>query len=432
MIVIKNGLLVDPHARREGEQDVLIDGETIKELGRPGSFSGLKEAISIDASGCWVVPGLIDMHVHLREPGYEWKETIRSGSQAAALGGFSTICCMANTSPVNDNAEITKFIVEKGREAGYARVLPVGAVSKGLKGKEMAPFSELSDAGCIAFSDDGEPVMDAGLMRRALEWCRMLGKPILCHEQDTTLTCGGCMNESPLSVRLGLKGMPRAAEDVMVARDIELSRLTGAKVHICHVSSARSVELIRRAKQDGLPVSAEVTPHHLLLTEERVSAYDTLAKMSPPLRAKEDIEALLQGLLDGTIDAIASDHAPHERDRKEVEFDKAAFGVIGLQSTLPLILGLVRSGKLSRGRMIEAMTRGPALVLGLAEAGLIAKGARADITIINPEYEWSLESGTIKSLSKNTPWLGQSMLGCAAWLVSAGRIVVRNMQLEAR
>ncbi|MCB0310927.1 MAG: dihydroorotase, partial [Bdellovibrionales bacterium] len=307
MILVKNGTVIDPASNRHGEFDIWIERGRISAIDRRGSFSGQRVQQEIDAQGSLVVPGLIDLHVHLREPGFEWKETIKSGSQAALLGGFTSICCMPNTKPVNHNAEITRFILEQAKAAGAARVLPIGAVSVNSQGKEMAPLSELREAGCVAFSDDGEPIWDSALMRRALEWSAMLGMRISCHEEDKCLSCGGSMNESLLSHGMGLVGMPKLAEEVMVARDIEIARTTKAKVHICHISTGRAVELVRRAKNDGIDITAEVTPHHLMLSENAVGDYDTHAKMSPPLREAEEIEALRAGLRDGTIDAVASD-----------------------------------------------------------------------------------------------------------------------------
>jgi dihydroorotase len=340
---------------------------------------------------------------------------------------------MPNTKPRIDAAEIARFVVERGKTAGLARVFPIGAVSIGLLGKEMAPLSELVAAGCVAFSDDGEPVWDAGLMRRALEWCLMHGTPITCHEEDKALTAGGAMNESPLSMRLGIPGMPKAGEDVLVARDIELARLTGGRVHLCHMSTARSVELLRRAKQDGIPVTGEVAPHHLTLTEDAIGLYDTNAKMSPPLREQEDVDALRRGLADGTIDCIASDHAPHEADSKQVEFTKASFGILGLQTTLPLILGLVEEGVLTRSRAIDAMTRAAArcfnIDTGKAPLGGLSVGCAADVTIIDPTAEWTLTPEVIASKSKNTPYMGRTMRGKACTVIVGGNVVVEQGRL---
>lgn len=424
MILFTGATVIDPSQDIEQELDILIEDGKVKDVGRPGSFSRATVAETIDASGRWIVPGFIDLHVHLREPGFEWKETIKSGSDAAALGGYTSICCMPNTRPVNDCAEITRFILDKAREC-RARVLPIGSVTRGLKGEEMSPLSELRKAGCVAFSDDGEPVWSAGMMRRALEWALMLDVPISCHEEDKSLSHGGCMNESALSIKLGLKGMPKVAEDVMVARDIELGRATGGKVHICHVSTARSVELIRRAKNDGIRITAEVTPHHITLTEDAVGEYETYAKMSPPLREDEDLQALLEGLKDGTLDAIASDHAPHEDDSKRVEFSKATFGIIGLQTALPLLLERVSSGILSRKRAVETMSTGPAKAFGL-EGGTLRKGSVADLVVVDPAREYILEAQDMVSQSKNSPFYGRKVRGLADTVLVGGVVVVRG------
>ena len=425
MIVIRNGLVLDPSSNTEAELDVLVEGESIAALDKPGSFSGKKEAEVIDARGMWVVPGLIDLHVHLREPGFEWKETIESGGRAALCGGFTSICCMPNTSPVNHNAEVTQFILKRARECAGVRVHPIGSVSLGLKGQEMSPFSELREAGCVAFSDDGEPIWNAGLMRRALEWCRMLGLRICCHEEDKHLCGNGSMNESSLSERLGLHGIPAMSEEVMVARDIELARATHGRVHICHISTARAVELVRRAKSDGVDVTCEVTPHHLHLNEDAIGEYDTNAKMNPPLRLAEDQEALLAGLKDGTIDAIASDHAPHEEEKKKVEFGQAAFGIIGLQTNLPLTLKHVHEGKLGRKRAVEALTSGPARVLGLP-GGSLRTGAQGDISLIKPDFTWRFEKDRIQSLSKNSPFIGREFKGIADTVLVSGKVLVQS------
>jgi len=420
MIVFTGAWICDPRSGVVGERDLLVDGRVIKDIGAPGCFRSLAGAIVVDARGKWIVPGLVDVHVHLREPGFEWKETIETGAEAAAWGGFTTILCMPNTKPVNDHAEISRFIIERANGLGGARVLPIGAVSMGLEGKELALLAEQREAGCVAFSDDGEPIYNAGMMRRALEWSKMLGVPICCHEEDKTLSCGGCMNESALSLRMGLRGMPKVAEEVMIARDIELARTTGAHVHICHVSSGRGVELIRRAKNDQIHITAEVAPHHLVLTEESVRGYDTNAKMSPPLREQFECDALIAGLADGTIDCVASDHAPHHWDAKEVEFDKAAFGILGVQTTLPIMLELVRGGRVPRERAIDAMSSAPAKAFGLEGTGSLAPGARADICIIDPSKEWRLSKETILSKSRNTPFLDHDFTGQAETVLVEG------------
>lgn len=419
--LIEHGLLIDPSQGREGEYDILIEEGVIRDVAKPGTFKAVPAVERIDAAGKWVVPGLIDVHAHLREPGYEWKETILTGTRAAVAGGFTTVCCMANTNPVNDNAEVTKFILDKAASAAQARVCPIGAVTVGLKGEQMAPFSELRKAGCVGFSDDGKPISNMLLLRRALEWCAMLEAPIALHEEDDCLCESGSMNESALSSRLGLRGMPGAAESLCIARDIEIAAVTGAHIHFCHVSTARSVNLIRRAKEDGLNVTAEVTPHHLLLNEDAVLEFDTNAKMSPPLRSAADVEAVREGLRDGTIDCIATDHAPHELDKKRVEFSLAAFGIIGFQTALPLVLDLVRGGTLSRMRAIESLTSAPARIMGLP-AGSLQPGIRADITVIDPSRQWHFTKENNLSLSANSPFFGRPLRGCASSVLVDGRL----------
>ncbi len=430
MKVIKNALLIDPKSNIEDNFDILIEKNLVKAVDKPGSFESMQVETTIDAKGKWLVPGFIDLHVHLREPGFEWKETIKSGSDAAILGGFTSICCMPNTKPVNDRAEITRFILDKSKSADSARVFPIGAVTVGLEGKEMASLSELREAGCVAFSDDGEPVHNSGIMRRALEWAGMLDAVICCHEEDKHLSCGGSMNESALSSRLGLKGFPKVAEEVMIARDIELARTTKSRIHICHVSTARSVELIRRAKNDGINITCEVTPHHMVLTEDAVGDYDTNAKMSPPLREQEDCEAVLSGLNDGTIDVIASDHAPHELDTKQVEFSKASFGILGLQTSLPIVLEFVRQGKLKRKRAIEILSCAGSDILKL-KLGSLAKNSTADIVVLDPEFKWTFSRQEIKSLSFNSPFIGKEMQGLAETVFVNGKIVVKDRSLTS-
>lgn len=411
-ILISGGTIIDPSCDRDGEGDLSIRDGIIEDVRSPGGFSKDKFDETVDATGQWVVPGLIDIHVHFREPGFEKKETVLTGSRAAVLGGYTTVCCMPNTNPVNDSSFVTRYILERAREANLCKVLPIGAVTKSSQGKEMAPLTELAEAGCAAFSDDGEPVYDSGLMRRALEWSAMLGRVISCHEEDKCLCRGGAMNEGPTALKLGIQGIPGIAEDVMIARDIELARYTGSRVHICHVSTARGLELIRRAKSDGIKITCEVTPHHLHLTESAVGEYDTNAKMNPPLRSDEDVMALREGLQDGTIDAIASDHAPHEPDSKIVEFCKATMGILGLQTNLPLSLEFVRNRTISRRRLIELLSTGPARAFGLS-AGTLSRGASADVTVIDPEATWKLDLARIVSKSQNSPFIGQSMTGMA-------------------
>ena len=428
-LLLENGHVIDPASGTDEKKDLLVEDGLVREIGRPGSFRNVSVEGRLDVSRKWIVPGLVDLHVHLREPGYEWKETVLSGSRAAVAGGFTTVCCMANTNPVNDTAEVTRFILEKAASAGFARVRPVGALTAGLKGEAMAPYSEMHEAGCVAFSDDGRCVMNTLLLRRALEWCSMAQIPVALHEEDPALCGGGCMNESALSSRLGLGGMPGAGEDLMVARDIELARVTNGRLHFCHVSTRRSVQLVRRAKEDGIPVTAEVTPHHLFLTEDAVLSQDTNARMSPPLRTEEDVRALRQGLSDGTIDCVSTDHAPHELDRKRVEFALSAPGIIGLQTALPLILDLVREGVLTPLRAVESMTLSAARAFNM-ECGTLLGGRAADITIIDPEFEWEFGRDANLSLSANSPFFGRQMKGRAESVMIGGRFVLRQGELD--
>jgi dihydroorotase len=411
-ILISGGLVIDPANKIDGLADVVIKDNLIESVGAAGSIKKEKVDQVVDASGMWVTPGLIDLHVHFREPGFEKKETILTGARAAVLGGYTSVCCMPNTSPVNDSSFTTLYILERAKSANLCKVLPIGAVSKSSHGKEMAPLTELANAGCVAFSDDGEPVYDSGMMRRALEWSNMLGRVISCHEEDKCLCRGGAMNEGPLALKLGIPGIPGVAEDVMIARDIELARFTGARAHICHVSTARGVELIRRAKKDGIKITCEVTPHHLHLTEDAVGEYNTNAKMNPPLRCREDVDGLIKGIQDGTIDAIASDHAPHDADSKHVEFTKATMGILGLQTNLPLSLDFVRDGTISRTRVIELLSSGPARVFGL-KGGTLSVGSPADVAVINPDKPWDLMADKIVSKSLNSPFIGQTLKGFA-------------------
>ncbi|HLY38415.1 MAG TPA: dihydroorotase [Candidatus Binatia bacterium] len=415
-LLITGGTVVDPIAGTAAPGDVLIDGDRIASAG------AADDAETLDARGLLVVPGLVDMHVHLREPGYEYKETIATGVAAALAGGFTSVACMANTEPPNDSAAVTQYILDRARIAQGARVYPIGALSFGLKGERLAEIGEMHRAGIVAVSDDGRPVMDAGLMRRALEYCRMFDLPVIAHEEDHHLAAGGVMNEGVTSIRLGLRGMPAAAEEVMIARDIALTRLTGGRLHVAHVSTAGAVQLIRDAKAAGLRVTAEVTPHHLFLTEDAVEGYGTNAKMAPPLRTRADVDALRAALADGTIDAIATDHAPHHPDEKDVEFDHAANGIVGLETALPLALRLVGEGVLDLPTLVARMTVGPARVLGIP-AGTLAPGAAADVTLIDPERRWRVEARGLRTKSRNTPFDGWEMTGRAVAVLVGGRLV---------
>jgi dihydroorotase len=417
---IRGGTVIDPGANRNGRFDVIVQDDKIEAIVDTGQGPEADE--SIDASGCWVLPGLIDMHVHLREPGYEYKETVATGTLAAVAGGVTAVACMANTNPVNDNGAVTEYILERAREAALARVHPIGALSVGLQGQQLAEIGEMREAGIVAVSDDGMPVADGSLMRRALEYSSMFDLPVIVHEEDPSLTGDGVMNEGPTSFRLGLRGMPCAAEEAMVARDLSLLECTGGHLHVAHLSTAGSVRMVREAKQRGLSVSAEVTPHHFSLTEEAVSNYDTDAKMKPPLRRAEDVAALIEGLRDGAIDVIATDHAPHHRDEKDCEFDCAAFGIVGLETLVPLCVRLMEHAGVPIETIVRALTVNPARILHL-DSGSLAPGRVADIAIIDPVVEWQLDREALHSKSKNSPFGGWNMKGAARATLVGGRVV---------
>jgi dihydroorotase len=420
-ILLRGGRVIDPSADRplDAAVDVRIEGGRIAEVGR-GLAGG--RARVVDVKGALVVPGLVDLHVHFREPGQEYKEDIATGSRAAAAGGFTTVCCMPNTVPANDCRSVTDLIVRRAREVGLCRVLPVGAISKALEGKALAEFGEMKEAGIVAVSDDGKPVMNAGLMRRALEYARTFSLPLVQHAEDLSLAEGGVMNEGEVATRLGLRGQPPQAESAMVARDLELVEWTGARYHVAHVSAARTVELVREAKRRGLPVTCEVTPHHLHLTEGAVAAplsYDTCTKVNPPLRTAADVASLREGLADGTIDCIASDHAPHSAVEKDVEYDRAAFGMIGLETAVPLVLELVRDRVIDLPRAVALMTARPAACFGL-EAGSLRVGAPADVCVIDVEASWTVDREAMVSRSRNTPFHGRAVRGMAVLTVLGG------------
>jgi len=427
-ILITGGTVIDPANDRHGAFDVRIEHGRIAHIAAPGEAGEGDELV--DASGCWVVPGLIDMHVHLREPGYEYKETVQTGSQAAVAGGFTAVACMANTNPVNDTGAVTKYIVEKAAAADQARVYPIGALSVGLRGERLAEIGEMREAGIVAVSDDGRPVMDSALMRHALEYSAMFGLAVIAHEEDLALAGDGCMHEGPTAFRLGLKGMPSAAEEAMVARDIALVERTGGRLHIAHASTAGTVDMLRRARARGLAVTAEATPHHFTLTEEAVGDYDTNAKMAPPLRLASDVQAIIDGLRDGTIDAIATDHAPHHRDEKNVEFDCAAKGIVGLETALPLCLTLVRQHGLAVETLVRALSVNPALILGVP-GGSLAVGAVADVTVIDPDATWEVEPDRFRSKSRNTPFGGWTMTGQARATIVGGAVKWRMLEPTA-
>ncbi len=452
-LMIRGGRVIDPASNTDAIKDVVVEDGKIVEL-RPGaegrgqrtdnrkqktedrqqksegerqkSTIDNRQSTIIDASGKWVVPGLIDMHTHLREPGHEYKETIETGALAAAAGGFTTICCMPNTSPVNDNRSVTDYILNRAKEASYARVYPVGAISAGLKGESLAEFGELKKAGAIAVSDDGHPVMNSQLMRRALEYAKGFGLLVISHCEDLHLAGKGVMNEGAIATRLGLRGIPNAVEAGMVARDILLAELTGARLHIAHVSAEDSVRYIREAKKRGVPVTAETAPHYFSLTEDAILDYDTNAKMSPPLRTKKDVAAVRKGLRDGTIDVIASDHAPHSILEKQVEFDAAANGIVGLETSLPLSLKLVKDGLLDPMPLIAKMSTNPANILGIP-AGRLRPGGPAELTIIDPEIFFAVDVNSFKSRSCNSPFDGWRLQGKAILTMVEGKIVFKEM-----
>lgn len=419
-LLIRGGRVVDP-GHLDGLADVYVKDGVIAGIQRGGSREAPPEGCTvIEARDRWVVPGLVDLHVHFREPGHEYKETIATGSRAAAAGGFTSVCTMPNTEPVNDCAQVTAFILRRAREAGLVRVHPAAAVSPGLKGQGLTEFGELAEAGAAAFTDDGRPVANALLMRRALEYASAFGRPVIAHCEELDLAAGGAMNEGPTATRLGLPGIPNAAEAVMVERDLALCALTGGRLHLAHVSTREAVRAIREAKARGVRVTAETAPHYLTLTDEAVGEYDTHAKMYPPLRSAADREAVIQGLADGTLDAVASDHAPHSSIEKDVEFDQAANGIIGLETALGLGLKLVAEGQLSLERLVDAMAVQPARILGLP-AGL-RTGQPADITLIDPHLAWTVEGAGLHSRSRNTPFMGWELKGRAVVTIMGGRI----------
>jgi len=421
--LIKGGRVIDP-GHLDGPMDILVQDDRICRIFPCGALpEGLvpphADLKTIDANGLIVVPGLIDMHVHLREPGHEYKETIASGCLAAAAGGFTAVCAMPNTRPVNDNSQVTGFIKLREAQANGVHVYPVGAISKGLNGHELAEFSDMKSAGIVAVTDDGHPVTNSLLMRRAMEYARGLGLVVISHSEDENLAVGGCMNEGPIATRMGLAGIPNAAESIMVMRDIALCELTHAPVHIAHVSTRESVRAIRQAKAAGIPVTCETAPHYFTLTDNAVKDYNTHAKMNPPLRTAMDVGSILEGLADGTIDVIATDHAPHSPVEKDVEFDQAAFGIIGLETSLPLGLELIRKNILTLPELIAKMSTNPARILGI-ESGIV-EGGHADMTLIDPLAWFVVDAGHFFSLSRNTPFDHWNMMGRAVLTLVSGK-----------
>ena len=440
-ILIQNGRVIDPSQNLDSQKDILIEDGKVKAIDSPGAFASVKFDLAagdqiLNVKDCVVVPGFIDVHVHLREPGLEYKETIASGTLAALHGGFTSVSAMANTKPVNDNAMVTKYILEKAREANYARVFPIGAVTKGMKGEELAEIGMMVEAGARAISDDGLPVMNSYLMRKAMEYARTFDVPIISHAEDLNLSqaghpSGAPMNEGAVSSLLGYRGNPNASEEIMVSREIALARLTGAKVHLAHLSTKEAIEQVKRAKEAGLLVTAEVTPHHLMMNDQfLLSGRHTCVhhqsrtdyKMAPPLRSEADQAALLEALKSGIIDMVASDHAPHGCVDKEVEFELAANGILGLQTTVPLLLELVHANHLSLQRMIESLTLAPAKLLQLHGLGTLKPGSMGDVTILDLKKDWTLTPERVVSKSKNSPFLGRKFKGMVWATLVAGQI----------
>ena len=425
-LLIKNGHLIDPSNGQNSGMDVLIeDGKIAAWLGI--NDAAPEDAEIFDASGLVVAPGFIDLHVHLREPGQEHKETIASGCAAAVAGGWTSVCPMPNTNPVNDNAAITRYMIEQAERAGLANVFPIGAITKLSDGSELAEMGEMKAAGAVAVSDDGRPVPNAGIMRRAMQYARDFDLPVIDHCEDKSLSAGGVMHEGRISLLLGLKGIPALAEDIDVVRDIILAKETGSHIHIAHVSTKGAVEAIRRAKAEGIKVTCEVTPHHFTLTDKAVEGYDTNTKMAPPLRSEEHLEAIIEGLRDRTIDAIATDHAPHHADEKALEYDRAPMGITGLETAIGLAFNeLIHKGIIDLVRLVELCSTNPAKIFKLAGRGTLAPGSVADITIIDPDLTWTFKASESRSKSRNSPFDQWQFTGAAVATIVGGRIVYRR------
>lgn len=430
-LLVANGHLVDPAAPENTGMSVLIEDGKVKGWLTPGEAA--PEGCEVfDASGLLVAPGFIDMHVHLREPGQEHKETIASGCAAAVAGGWTSVCPMPNTTPVNDNAAITRYMIEQAERAGLANVFPIGAITKSSDGSELAEMGEMKAAGAVAVSDDGRPVPNAGIMRRAMQYARDFDLPVIDHCEDKSLSSGGVMHEGKISLLLGLKGMPALAEEIDVVRDILLAKETGAHIHIAHVSTKGAIEAVRRAKNEGINVTCEVTPHHFTLIDKSVEGYDTNTKMAPPLRSEEHLEAIIEGIKDGTIDAIATDHAPHHGDEKALEYDSAPFGITGLETAIGLAFNeLVHKGVIDLVRLVEMCSANPARIFRLAGRGTLAAGSIADVTIIDPELAWTYGAAESRSKSRNTPFDGWQFCGATVATIVAGKVVYRRERNEA-
>jgi dihydroorotase len=426
-LLIKGGRVIDPRLGVDEVRDLWIDGN-----GRIAAASAGRPATeTIDARGQWVLPGFVDLHVHLREPGEESKETVLTGSRAAVAGGFTSVVAMPNTKPVNDSSMVTELILSRALEADLCRVYPAGAITKGLQGVELSEMGDLFDAGCVCFTDDGKPVMNAGLMRRALQYAQLFKVPVMVHEEDLTLSAHGAMTAGPTATRLGIAGIPPSAEVAMVARDLVLLEETGGRLHIAHVSCEGSVRLLREAKRRGLQVSAEAAPHHFTLDDTAVDGYRTEAKMNPPLRRQRDVEAIREGLADGTIDAIATDHAPHGALDKGGEFEKSINGVVGLETALTLTLELVRAGVLPAARAVELLSSGPAGIFDLP-GGTLAPGKPADVAVVDPDLEWKVDAQAFNSKSRNTPFHGRSVRGKVTHTLVGGRVVFQAGRVQER
>ncbi len=428
-LLIANGYVIDPaQGINTGKSVFIEDGRVVGLLSHSDDVPEGCEVI--DAVGLIVAPGFIDMHTHLREPGHEYKETIASGAASAVAGGFATVCAMPNTDPVNDSAAVTRFIIEQAENARLANVFPIGALTKNSAGTELAEMGEMKDAGIVAVSDDGRSVPSPGMMRRAMEYARGFDLPVIDHCEDKSLARGGVMHEGHWSLVLGLRGMPAAAEEVDALRDCALAELTGARLHLAHVSTRGAIEAVRRAKEKGLWVTCEVAPHHWTLTDEAVADYDTNTKMSPPLRSWDHIDAILAGLRDGTIDAIASDHAPHHADEKALEYDQAPSGITGLETAVGLAFDLVNQGVIDIERLVEVLATNPARILGLENRGTLGADAYADVTILDPSFQWTVDASRSKSKSRNTPFDGRVMTGAAVATIVAGRVVFLHPGFE--
>jgi dihydroorotase len=424
LLVFSGFRAIDPSRDLDEEIDVVVERGVISRIGPKAGESerGQPGCRVVAGAGRWLLPAFVDLHAHLREPGQEYKEDIQSGLSAAAAGGFAHVCAMPNTRPMNDTRAITEMMIARAKEVGGPSLHPIGAITVGQKGEELTEMGDLRDAGAVAVSDDGHCVMSASVMRRALEYARTFDLPVIQHAEDHALTAGAQMHEGVVSVRLGLRGWPRVAEDIIVARDVMLAELTGARYHVAHVSSMGAVRIIREAKARGINVTAEVTPHHLTLTDAALVGYQTSCKVNPPLRSQEDVLALRAALADGTIDCVATDHAPHSPLEKDCEFQSASTGMIGLETCLALLLGLVRSGDLQISRVVDALTSAPARVVGLKRP-TIARGVPADLVVVDPERRWTVTAENLRSKSHNTPWLGQELGGAVDLTMAQGRIV---------